>query len=129
MSGGVLFLYVDAKSVERNEAYECFSAACICRVHFRKNSLPPRILCRHYFYRTASAVVARVCSRRVFACLYGLDRLQKYLTRRDDRLVRRPEMLFGSVRYPALQFLNGAVLGIDANDTGEVLGALGLAVD
>jgi hypothetical protein len=28
MSGGVLFLYVDAKSVERNEAYESFSAAC-----------------------------------------------------------------------------------------------------
>jgi hypothetical protein len=26
-SGGVLFLYVDAKSVERNEAYESFSAA------------------------------------------------------------------------------------------------------
>jgi hypothetical protein len=25
MSGGVLFLYVDAKSVERNEAYEAFS--------------------------------------------------------------------------------------------------------
>ena len=34
MSGGVLFLYVDAKSVERNEAYESFSAACYgpCRV-------------------------------------------------------------------------------------------------
>jgi hypothetical protein len=31
MSGGVL-LYVDAKSVERNEAYEAFSAACL--VHF-----------------------------------------------------------------------------------------------
>jgi hypothetical protein len=28
MSGGVLFLYVDAKSVECNEAYESFSAAC-----------------------------------------------------------------------------------------------------
>jgi hypothetical protein len=28
MSGGVLFLYVDAKSVERNEAYESFSAVC-----------------------------------------------------------------------------------------------------
>ena len=28
MSGGVLFLYVDAKSVGRNEAYEAFSAAC-----------------------------------------------------------------------------------------------------
>src|SRR5262249_56599348 len=28
MSGGVLFVYVDAKSVERNEAYESFSAAC-----------------------------------------------------------------------------------------------------
>jgi hypothetical protein len=28
MSGGVLFLYVDAKSIERNEAYEPFSAAC-----------------------------------------------------------------------------------------------------
>jgi 6-phosphogluconolactonase len=28
MSGGVLFLYVDAQSVERNEAYEVFSAAC-----------------------------------------------------------------------------------------------------
>ena len=28
MSGGVLFLYVDAKSIERNEAYESFSAAC-----------------------------------------------------------------------------------------------------
>ena len=28
MSGGVLFLYVDAKSVERNEAYDAFSAAC-----------------------------------------------------------------------------------------------------
>ena len=27
MSGGVL-LYVDAKSVERNDAYEAFSAAC-----------------------------------------------------------------------------------------------------
>jgi hypothetical protein len=27
MSGGVL-LYVDAKSVERNELYETFSAAC-----------------------------------------------------------------------------------------------------
>jgi hypothetical protein len=27
MSRGVLFLYVDAKSVERNEAYEFFSAA------------------------------------------------------------------------------------------------------
>ena len=25
MSGGVLFLYVDAKSVERNETYESFS--------------------------------------------------------------------------------------------------------
>ena len=61
--------------------------------------------------------------------MYGFDRLQKYLTRRDDGLVRRPEMFFGSVRYPALQLLNGAVLGIDANDTGEVLGALGLAID
>jgi len=29
MSGGVLFLYVDAKSVERNEAYESFSATCL----------------------------------------------------------------------------------------------------
>ena len=29
MSGGVLFLYVDAKSVERNEAYESFSAVCL----------------------------------------------------------------------------------------------------
>src|SRR4030095_1415003 len=29
MSGGVLFLYVDAKSVECNEAYESFSAACL----------------------------------------------------------------------------------------------------
>src|SRR5919201_6986092 len=29
MSGGVLFLYVDAKSVEGNEAYETFSAACV----------------------------------------------------------------------------------------------------
>ena len=29
MSGGVLFLYVDAKSVECNEAYESFSAACV----------------------------------------------------------------------------------------------------
>jgi hypothetical protein len=28
MSGGVLLLYVDAKSIERNEAYEAFSAAC-----------------------------------------------------------------------------------------------------
>ena len=28
MSGGVLFLYVDAQSAERNEAYEVFSAAC-----------------------------------------------------------------------------------------------------
>src|SRR5262245_42995251 len=28
MSGGVLFLYVDAKSVECNEAYEPFSAVC-----------------------------------------------------------------------------------------------------
>ena len=28
MSGGVLFLYVDAKSVECNEAYESFSATC-----------------------------------------------------------------------------------------------------
>src|SRR5262245_28193797 len=28
MSGGVLFLYVDAKSVECNEAYESFSAVC-----------------------------------------------------------------------------------------------------
>jgi hypothetical protein len=28
MSGGVLFLYVDARSVERNEAYEAFSAVC-----------------------------------------------------------------------------------------------------
>jgi hypothetical protein len=28
MSGGVLFLYVDAQSIERNEAYEVFSAAC-----------------------------------------------------------------------------------------------------
>jgi len=27
MRGGVLFLYVDAKSVERNEAYEVFSPA------------------------------------------------------------------------------------------------------
>jgi hypothetical protein len=32
MSGGVL-LYVDAKSIERNEAYEAFSAACPL-VHF-----------------------------------------------------------------------------------------------
>src|SRR5262249_52558016 len=32
MSGGVLFLYVDAKSVERNEAYESFSAACLRRL-------------------------------------------------------------------------------------------------
>ena len=34
MSGGVLFLYVDAKSVECNEAYESFSAADYgpCRV-------------------------------------------------------------------------------------------------
>src|SRR5262249_60402945 len=31
MSGGVL-LYVDAKSVERNEAYESFSAACLRRL-------------------------------------------------------------------------------------------------
>ena len=31
MSGGVL-LYVDAKSVERNEVYEAFSAVCL--VHF-----------------------------------------------------------------------------------------------
>jgi len=29
ISGGVLFLYVDAKSVERNEAYESFSAVCL----------------------------------------------------------------------------------------------------
>ena len=29
MSGGVLFAYVDAKSVERNEAYESFSAVCL----------------------------------------------------------------------------------------------------
>jgi hypothetical protein len=29
MSGGVLLLYVDAKSVECNEAYETFSAACL----------------------------------------------------------------------------------------------------
>src|SRR5262245_25763350 len=28
MSGGVLFLYVDAKSVECHAAYESFSAAC-----------------------------------------------------------------------------------------------------
>ena len=28
MSGGVLFLYVDAKSTERNEAYEAFSPVC-----------------------------------------------------------------------------------------------------
>jgi hypothetical protein len=28
MSGGVLFPYVDAKLVERNEAYEVFSPAC-----------------------------------------------------------------------------------------------------
>src|SRR5262245_24593335 len=28
MSGGVFFVYVDAKSAERNEAYESFSAAC-----------------------------------------------------------------------------------------------------
>ena len=28
MSGDVLLLYVDAKSVEHNEAYESFSAAC-----------------------------------------------------------------------------------------------------
>src|SRR4030095_10478908 len=33
MSGGVLCLYVDAKSVECNEAYESFSAACQCFVH------------------------------------------------------------------------------------------------
>ena len=31
MSGGVLSLYVDAKSAERNEAYESFSAACYVR--------------------------------------------------------------------------------------------------
>src|SRR5262245_26260912 len=29
MSGGVLLSYVDAKSIERNEAYESFSAACL----------------------------------------------------------------------------------------------------
>jgi hypothetical protein len=28
LGGGVLFLYVDAKSKERNEAYEAFSAVC-----------------------------------------------------------------------------------------------------
>jgi hypothetical protein len=28
ISGGVLLLYVDAKSVERNEGYESFSATC-----------------------------------------------------------------------------------------------------
>ena len=28
MSNGLLFLYVEAKSIERNEAYECFSADC-----------------------------------------------------------------------------------------------------
>jgi hypothetical protein len=28
MSGGVLLSYVDAKSIERNDAYEFFSAVC-----------------------------------------------------------------------------------------------------
>ena len=56
-------------------------------------------------------------------------RLQKYLTRRDDGLVRRTEVLFGSVRYPALQLLNRTILRIDSNDAGEVLSALGLAVE
>jgi hypothetical protein len=41
MSGGVLLVYVDAKSVERNEAYEAFSAACIFGIHFRENRLAP----------------------------------------------------------------------------------------
>ena len=39
MSGGVLFLYVDAKSVERNEAYESFSAARLEGDH-RPDTLP-----------------------------------------------------------------------------------------
>ena len=40
MSGGVLFLYVDAKSVERNEPYEAFSAA-LFRVQNRAARDPP----------------------------------------------------------------------------------------
>ena len=52
MSGGVLFLYVDAKSIECNEAYEAFSSLnamalsselqlrfCLFQMIFRKKDL------------------------------------------------------------------------------------------
>ena len=70
MSGGVLFLYVDAKSVERNEAYESFSAVCYLTASFKPmsnlNAVAERIVTVHrmaalfmpwYFRRVRSPVV------------------------------------------------------------------------
>ena len=62
-------LYVDAKSVERNEAYESFSATCQLEAPFRRQRpLNPRIeLCRHVHGARESFKASLDDMMRVFA--------------------------------------------------------------
>src|SRR5499426_2176437 len=63
------------------------------------------------------------------AGLHRLDSLPQQLARLDDGLVRWSEVLLAAIDDAAHSLLYGAVLHVDAVDTGEAFGALDLAVD
>ncbi len=58
-----------------------------------------------------------------------LHSAQKHLPAGDDRLVGGAQVFFGPVGDAPLQFLDGAILGVDADDAAEIFLALHLAID
>ena len=99
------------------------------RLHVLKHGGLPGGVRRNDFYRGAGAIITAIGAGRILASLDGVDCAQEQLPTGDNRLVGGTQVFFGPVGDAPLHFLDGAILGVDADDAAEIFLALHLPVE